>query len=558
MILTAGKVGLSQSLTLDKQARPCKNSAAVLSKESLLGDEIHFGNVQKNLAEARLRQKNQDQLKEEELALNGYPEYRELMLGKIQLSHNQTMTGMEFLQLIHKEQFYKKFGLKSNLKRGLATALCATVVGPLFYCFIDEMRNGFWSKGGMNDIKRQFNFGVHLPTLRRAIGLQEEYGSVFSKIKYSDLVIENEKLDLIRLTPKGLKVLKNYEAQQKMGLLVPVVQEKTSDLIQADVLHQVDHLAKLTAPVFAEGKEYLTCFQLLKAIQGKQTWFAKQIGRGFSKQDVLKRIGKTSPLSTKEQLAFNHALAVLVELALIKGNTAATHFQLTDAGKALLQSNLNTPNIPLLKETAQTIYTKELDWYSTEKETLFKKLEREMKAHEQIAQEFEKIRQDLQNQYRFCQQLNEKKSTVSVEERPAYLTQVDQAVKQYRELTNKVEFHQTRLLEHEKQYDAMASRQAAHANYLEKQAKTLQQKLWMLESNASVFKPDDAMRDVMALAHQRFLYQNGLVVDLTSSPTDEEVSRILCEVSIEGALEEIVSKPPTVDVPVLTDKGADG
>jgi hypothetical protein len=73
-----------------------------------------------------------------------------------------------------------------------------------------------------------------------------------------------------------------------------------------------------------------------------------------------------------------------------------------------------------------------------------------------------------------------------------------------------------------------------------------------------VFKPDDAMRDVMALAHQRFLYQNGLVVDLTSSPTDEEVNRILCEVSIEGALEEIVSKPPTDDVPVLTDKGADG
>jgi hypothetical protein len=321
-------------------------------------------------------------------------------------------------------------------------------------------------------------------------------------------------------------------------------------------------------PESPENKEFLTLFQLLKAIQDKpsrfsKSWFSQKMGRGVSKQAILQNLGKgasfnalsntpgNTPSHTK-QLQFNHALTVLVEMALLKGNAAATHFQLTDAGKALLQHNLDTPNIPLLKETARVLYKKELAWYSDEKEALRQKLDQEKTAHDQIKAAFEKIQKDLQTQYQRCQQLNAEKNQVAAKDRPAYLTQVDRAVKQYRELANKVEFHQTQLLEQEKQYDAAASRHAASVHYLEKQAKGLQQKLWMLDSHSVAFKSDEAMKDIMALAHQRFLYQNGLVVDLSSNPTDEEVSRILCEVSIEGALEEIVSKPPSSILPSLS------
>jgi hypothetical protein len=562
MILTTGKVGVSQSLTLEKQTTlSIQKQSPIFGQGILLGDEIHFGNIQKNLAEARLRQKNQDQLKEEEQALKGYPEYRDLMLGKIQLSHNQTMTGMEFLQLIHKEQFYKKFGLKSNTKRLLATALCATLLGPIVYDIIDAEINGGYGGKGFQNIKRQFNFGVHLPTIYSTIGVNDHYDSVLSKIRYSKLVEENESLGLIRLTPKGLHVLKNYEAQQKNGFLTTETKPETSEQIQANVKSQLDQIEKLTGPVFeksnvvTEENGFLTRLKLLISVEQSQTWISRKIKRGVSKPAILKKLGVFKPLGTEEQLQFNQALTILVNMGLLKGNSTASHFQLTEAGKKIIQKGLNSPQISLLKETAQALYKDKKAWYSTEKHLLLKKMDSEVQAQKLFENELNQAKLTLQQQYQLCQQLQKRKQEVTLDNRPAYLLQVEQAVRLYRELINKVDFHQSRLLEQEKKYETLTSKQASTVAYLEKQEKVLQQKLWVLESNATEFKPDDVMRDVMSLAHQRFLYQNGLAVDLTSSPTDEEVNRILCEVSIEDALETIVSKPPVVEVPVYTEEG---
>jgi hypothetical protein len=358
-------------------------------------------------------------------------------------------------------------------------------------------------------------------------------------------------------------------------------------------------------PQEIESPSVYGLLKTLADLDKNRSWVQKKLGQGITRSQILKQLRLNNialnnietgkGLKPEAELAFSAALACLMEGNLILSNKALSRFTLTPLGvdfaKGAMQSNSlsnslsNSPaNSPfvLTRPLYVSVLKNMIQDLKNEKEANRQQLHRLDSELKQIESEADKTAQIKAQKLQVCQALKEKgpsgsldgsiqsvpprrkgqtilehikvqqeqasralteKSQLGPNERKGlYILHVDHAVEAYREAEVKHQVMMERLTEYQKNHEQGKLTVGKNLQYLDQLLGQLQEKQWLTETPSGRFVPEEALSYLELLAKQLHVFKNGLKTDLISNPTQQEVDRLLTELSVEEKLNQVLAE----------------
>jgi hypothetical protein len=514
---------------------------------------VEFAGIEAEIKLAKKQAENQKRMQAAQAELKRYPEYQELMMSDIELSYGKKIKGYQLLKLIQEKQNKQIYGLIPNAKRLMVGALSATIVGGFFYfgvvgCAIKDRSE----TESFEDMLYTFTNRLEIKKFYKELDDPYQYGTL-GRIMQSPLLVYSSDKNYFGLSKFGKKVLSSFLQQEKLGLLKVTSQPVEKNVNSSDVERECQQLIKLLQPVFKNNIDSPSTYDVLKKlaeIDQKRGWFSQKIGQGVLKTTLLKALSLPNVLSREDDLAFSNALSFLMEVGWIHSNQALSRFKVPPSGLTLLNSlsNLESP-LFLSRPVYLTIMKSVIQDIKQEKENhrgLLSELEGSIEPLLHEAAGTEKLMLERRSQ---CQKLKKKGPSVPAEEKAKYLLEADQAVDAFREAEVKHQVMKERLAVAQKTLDDKRMVLGKNLQYLETQLKQLQEKKWITETPSGRFDPSDAFTHLTLLMKQLHAFKNGLATDLVSNTTQQEVDRILTELSVEEKLNQVLASAPETSEP---------
>jgi hypothetical protein len=519
---------------------------------NLKSPAVEFAGIEAEIKQAKKQAEHQKKMKAAQAELQRYPEYQELMMSDVELAYGKKIKGYQFLQLIQEKQNRQIYGLLPNAKRLLVGALSATVLGGMGYWMINGAQNSRSPDESAMDMAYSFTNRLSTKAFYKAIETDRVSGNL-RRIMNSSLVTYYCGEDYFKLSPLGKTVLRNFLEQERLGLLKPSSEKIEKRLPDSEMESQSSQLIQMLQPVFPQQIESASIFDMLKtmaSLDKKLSWVQKKLGQGVPRRQILKSLNKAQSLKPEEDLAFSKALSFLMEGRYILANNALSRFTVTPDGLSVSHGMLQHDSPVVFSRSLYiSVLKKFIQDLKVDKESNKQQVTQLDEAFQQTRRETEKTAQSLEQKLQACKALKAKGQSVQPELKSKYLMEVDQAVDAYREAEVKHQVMMERLAEHQKIHDEKRITLGKNLQYLDQLLVQLQEKQWLTETPSGRFVPEEAFGYLQLLGKQLHAFQNGLATDLISNPTEQEVDRILTELSVEEKLNQVLASAPETSEP---------